>query len=150
MKALPYSSALTCVLYLASPCFSAAGDAVNMIHVDVAGLRNDRGQVLCDLYSSAEAFPGNPERANAHVVAAISQGRASCEFRNVMPGRYAVAVVHDENKNGRLDRLLGMPSEGVGASRDARGHFGPPKFDDAAFDYRGSTLNLSIMMMYLL
>jgi uncharacterized protein (DUF2141 family) len=148
MKALPCLSALTCVLYLASPCFSAAG--ANLIHVDVVGLRNDNGQVLCDLYSSAEAFPGNPERANAHVVAAISQGRASCEFRNVMPGRYAVAVVHDENKNGRLDRLLGMPSEGVGASRDARGHLGPPKFDDAAFDYRGSTLNLSVMMVYLL
>jgi uncharacterized protein (DUF2141 family) len=150
MKALPYLSALAW-LYLASPCLSAArNDAVSMIHVDIAGLRNDKGQVLCDLYSSAEAFPGKPERANAHVVAAISQRRASCEFGNIMPGRYAVAVVHDENKNGRLDRFLGMPSEGVAASRDARGHLGPPKFDDAAFDYRGSTINLSVMMMYLL
>jgi uncharacterized protein (DUF2141 family) len=151
MKALQCLSALACGLYLASPWSSAArGDAASMIHADIAGLRNDKGQVLCDLYSSAGAFPGKPEDANARVIAAISQGRAFCEFRNLLPGRYAISVVHDENKNGRLDRLLGMPREGVGASRDARGHLGPPKFDDAAFDYRGSTLNLSITMVYLL
>ena len=139
------------LLCMAALCFAAQGnDTSHAIHVDITGLRNDKGQVLCDLFSSAEAFPAKPERANAHVVAAISQGRASCDFRNLPPGRYAISVVHDENRNGRLDRFLGIPSEGVGTSRDARGHLGPPRFDDAAFDYAGGTLNLSVTMVYLL
>jgi uncharacterized protein (DUF2141 family) len=148
MRAL---GALAGLLCLGAPSFAAqSNEAAGMIHVDVAGLRNDKGEVLCDLFSSAEAFPGKPERAIARVVTAIKQGRASCDFRNLMPGRYAIAVVHDENGNGRLDRVLGLPSEGVGASHDARGRFGPPKFDDAAFDYRGSSLNLTVTTVYLL
>jgi uncharacterized protein (DUF2141 family) len=51
------------------------------------------------------------------------------------PGRYAVSAYHDANQNGKLDRnLVGLPTEGYGFSRDARIRFGPPSFDDAAFD----------------
>jgi len=57
--------------------------------------------------------------------------------------------VHDENLHGRLDRVMGMPKEGVGASRNARGHFGPPAFDDAAFDYKGGAINLAVSVVYL-
>ena len=33
-------------------------------------------------------------------------------FEGVTPGRYAVAVLHDANANGRLDtNVLGMPQE---------------------------------------
>jgi len=136
---------------LALVAIPARADGVaGTIHVDITGFRNDNGQVLCDLYSSPEAFPGSPEHADAHTVASIAQGRAACEFHNVTPGRYAIGVVHDENKNGKLDRILGMPSEGVGTSRDAGGHMGPPKFDDAAFQYQGGALNLSVKIVYLL
>ena len=131
-----------------SPIRAESGSGV--IRVDVAGLRNDRGQVLCDLFSSAEAFPAHPERANAHVVATITQRKAVCEFHDVSPGRYAITVVHDENMNGKLDRVLGIPSEGVGTSLDARGHFGPPKFEDAVFTFSGGEMNLTVTIAYLL
>jgi len=86
---------------LALVAIPARADGVaGTIHVDITGFRNDNGQVLCDLYSSPEAFPGSPEHADAHTVASIAQGRAACEFHNVTPGRYAIGVVHDENKNG--------------------------------------------------
>jgi uncharacterized protein (DUF2141 family) len=42
-----------------------------------------------------------------------------------------------------------MPKEGVGASNDAKGHMGPPKFDAAAFAYSGGRLELKIKMVYL-
>ena len=59
-------------------------------------------------------------------------------MRDVAPGDYAVSVFHDENSNGKLDRnFMGMPKEGVGKSNDAAGHFGPPKYDDARFSYKG-------------
>jgi uncharacterized protein (DUF2141 family) len=127
-----------------------AGGAANLIQVDVTGLRNDKGQVLCDLFSSPVAFPGKSEGAIAHVVSKITNNSAVCEFSGVAPGRYAVAVVHDENANGKLDRIMGVPSEGVGTSRDARGHFGPPKFEDAAFQYEGGALTMTVKIAYLL
>jgi uncharacterized protein (DUF2141 family) len=143
-------SLATCALLALAIEPSLAQSATGTIHADITGFRNDNGQVLCDLFSSADAFPGRPQQAAAHTISTITHGRASCEFRDVSPGRYAIAIVHDENMNGKLDRILGMPSEGVGTSRDARGHFGPPKFEDAAFAFSGGEMNLTIAMTYLL
>ena len=58
---------------------------------------------------------------------------------------------HDENSNGKLDRnFVGMPKEGVGASNDAKGSFGPPKFADARFSYKGGPQEPMIHLRYLL
>jgi len=131
--------------------FSAsAADSPGRLEIEIVGLRNDRGHVLCDLFASASAFPTKPEQALMRVQASIVNKRAHCTFAGIEPGRYAISTIHDENQNGVLDRIMGLPSEGVGASRDARGHFGPPKFDDAAFSYFGGTLNMTVTVRYLL
>ena len=61
-----------------------------------------------------------------------------------------MSVFHDENCNGKLDtKFMGIPREGVGASNDARGHMGPPKFDAAAFQFSGGRADLKITINYL-
>lgn len=126
----------------------APGD--NVIHVYISGLRSDKGQMLCALFSSAEAFPTQADKAVARLTAKISERQANCDFVGVGPGTYAVSVVHDENSNGKLDRnFIGIPREGVGASNDAKGHMGPPRFSAASFPYRGGRLDLKIHVNYL-
>jgi uncharacterized protein (DUF2141 family) len=122
----------------------------NLIHVEVSGLRNDKGQVLCSLFSSATDFPKRAERAAAHTQSDILHGHAVCEFTGIAPGTYAISVFHDENSNGKLDtNFMGIPREGVGASNNAKGHFGPPKFDVAAFRFSGGRVDLKITINYL-
>jgi len=122
----------------------------NMIRVDINGLRNDRGQVLCALFSSAADFPKKTDKALAHARSTIREGHATCEFQSVSPGIYAVSVFHDENSNGKLDtNFMGIPREGVGASNNAKGHFGPPRFSAAAFQYSEGPRTLQISMKYL-
>ena len=122
----------------------------DLIHVEIAGLRNDKGQVLCALFLSPGDFPKKTDKAVSHRTSIISNRHAVCEFLAVTPGTYAVSVVHDENSNGRLDtNFMGIPREGVGASNDAKGHFGPPKFDAAAFRFPGGRLELKITINYL-
>ncbi len=139
------------VLFLLT-AFLAHGQSLqtNIVNVDVVGLRNDKGQVFCALYSSRDGFPKNSEKAVARVSSAISGKQAVCEFSDIAPGTYAVSVFHDENSNGKLDtNFMGIPREGVGASNGAKGHFGPPKFDAAAFHLSGGHLDLKITITYL-
>ena len=120
------------------------------IRVEIAGLRSDKGQIMCALYSSSDGFPKNSEKAIAHVNSAISGKQAVCEFSGIASGTYAVSVFHDENSNGKLDtNFMGIPREGVGASNGARGHLGPPKFDAAAFHFSGGHADLKITINYL-
>ena len=122
----------------------------NVIHVEIGGLRNDKGKVMCALFSSAGDFPKRADKAVMRSSARIADGHAVCEFSGIATGTYAVSVIHDENSNGRLDtNFIGIPREGVGASNNAKGHFGPPKFDAASFRYSGGRLDLKITIDYL-
>jgi len=129
-----------------APAHAAEGT----IHVEISGLRSDKGQMLCALFASADAFPKKADKAVARLTAKIADRQAVCDFTGVAPGTYAVSVVHDENSNGKLDtNFIGMPREGVGASNDAKGHMGPPKFSAASFRYEGGRLELKIHVNYL-
>lgn len=136
------------LLVLASAAVAEAG--CPGIHVDILGIRNDRGVVACALFESADGFPADYlRRATSIVVARVRDTQTRCDFPAVTPGTYALAVVHDENMNGRLDRnRLGIPEEGYGFSNDARGFLGAPSFPAAGFRYDGSRLELSISLEY--
>jgi uncharacterized protein (DUF2141 family) len=128
----------------------AAPPQGGVIHVDIVGLRNNKGQVFCALYASAEGFPKDGQKAIRRDTSSVTEGKAACEFPGIERGTYAVSVFHDENSNGKLDtNFLGIPREGVGASNDARGHMGPPKFNAAQFQFPGGRLNLKITINYL-
>lgn len=115
-------------------------------------LRNDRGLVRACLTAVAEKFPdcSDPKRAWQAVSPATSS--VTLRFRAVPPGLYAVALLHDENGNGKADRAAMMiPKEGFGFSRDAKVRFGPPRFRDAAFPLAaGEHAKLVIRMRYML
>jgi uncharacterized protein (DUF2141 family) len=99
--------------------------------------RNDRGKVFCALWRGPQGYPTQRRHAVGQTrVRSIVNRRADCVFEDVSPGEYAVAAFHDENANNDLDRgLFGIPTEGTGASNDARGFMGPPRYDDARFQY---------------
>jgi uncharacterized protein (DUF2141 family) len=120
------------------------------IRVEMLGLRSDSGTVYVTLYAApGEGFPGDADKAVGSAHAKIAKGRAYCEMSGFAPGVYAVAMIHDENDNHKLDtNWLGIPTEGYGASRDAKARFGPPSFKDAAFTYSGGSVRIPIHVRY--
>jgi uncharacterized protein (DUF2141 family) len=67
--------------------------------------------------------------------APAQQGETTVLVKGVPAGTWAVLAYQDENSNDQLDRnLIGIPKEPYGFSRDARGKFGPPGFEDAAIE----------------
>ena len=143
---------VTIGIFLLAPSLLAQSGVAreNVLRVKIDGLRNARGQVVCALFSSARDFPKKAEKAVAHATSEIAHGQATCEFQSIAFGTYAVSVFHDENSNGKLDtNFIGIPREGVGASNNAKGRLGPPKFAAAAFQYSGGLMSLKITMIYL-
>src|SRR4051812_10912003 len=115
----------------------AAAQSGNDISVVVDGLRNDKGLVRCGLYASAIGFR-EPGKELKGVAAPIAGGKATCAFNDMTPGSYAIAVFHAENSETQIETgMFGKPKQGYGFSRDAKGSFGPPSFDAAAYKYAG-------------
>ena len=120
------------------------------ITVDVRNLRNQDGAVLGLLFDSKAGFPGDPSKARAKArTSALANGAATLSFPDVPAGTYAIAVIHDENGNNELDtNFIGMPKEGVGASNEAQGSMGPPRWKDAKFEVGGPSTT-AVLMQYL-
>src|SRR5690606_21055507 len=99
------------------------------IQVEVSGLKNNTGEVLISLYDNENFFPTDADNAVSKHRAKIVNGTASVVITDLKFGRYAAAVMHDENKNEKLDvNGAGIPTEGFGFSNNAKGSFGPPSF----------------------
>ncbi|MEM6927141.1 MAG: DUF2141 domain-containing protein, partial [Myxococcota bacterium] len=101
------------------------------------------GKVGCAVFRTAEGFPSDGKRAVAVAEVEASKavdGAITCRFPDVQGGTVAVSVRHDVDGNGKLDtNLVGMPKEPFGFSRDAKLRtFGPPRFEDASVDARGT------------
>lgn len=111
---------------------STAGPAPDAELSVVLSPRNQRGALACALYASPRGFPGEIRFAQARERKRIPRSGANCTFAGLPPGTYAVAVVHDENGNGKLDtNFLGMPTEGWGATNNVKPLMSAPSFADS-------------------
>jgi len=118
------------------------------IHVTILNLHSDKGKVFVNLYASEDGFPKDPSKAFKKMTRTISAHKCVLVFDNVPLGVYALACYHDENDNNELDKnFLGIPSEGVGASNNVKGTFGPPSFKDAQFPVN-ENINQNITVEY--
>jgi len=119
------------------------------VTVDLAGLRSHKGLVQACLTADPKSFPDCQHDPHAFRQTVPAQA-STLQFRQVLPGRYAIALFHDENANGRLDKVLMVPTEGFGFSRDAPVRFGPPRFAAAAFALGERQMATTIRLRYIL
>jgi len=118
--------------------------------VELANFRNNRGKVCVSLFNQKDAFPKSTEKAVRISYATIIGFKSFVFFENLPAGEYAVSALHDENDNKKMDtNILGIPKEGVGASNDAKGHLGPPRYQDAKFIFNGSKQTIHIDITYI-
>lgn len=122
------------------------------ITISVTNLRNADGVVRACMTGAEQSFPKCRGVKGAHAAKMDArEGTITMTFTGVKPGRYAIALLHDENSNGKADRALGMmPKEGFGFSRDAPVRMGPPSFSDAVFEMNGDDRLMAIKMRYML
>lgn len=118
------------------------------ITATVGKLRNTKGRVQCSLHATGKGFPGGKPMAIASVTK-LGGTAAVCTFAAIPAGTYAIAVLHDQNNNGRLDtNWIGMPVEGYGASNNKLHRFSAPSFNESRFVVGTADVALAIRLKY--
>jgi len=143
MKKTCYSLLLIAALATAGHSTLAQGSNLQVV---VKNIKNAKGEIRVGLFNNEETFLKTP--IDGKIVSA-EEGSVTVVFSNVVPGDYAISVVHDANKNGKLDYTsLGIPKEGVAFGNNAVGAFGPPAFDKAKINLNGQDLTCTLDMKY--
>ncbi|MET0268987.1 MAG: DUF2141 domain-containing protein [Sphingomonas sp.] len=127
-----------------------ATSPIAQLELDIEGLRSAKGAVSVCLTTDPDHYPDcqNDPAARRQKVAA--RALRVIRFADVPSGTYAVALIHDENGNNRLDTTLGVPREGVGFSRNPPLYFGPPRFARARFPVGNAAMAERIRVKYFL
>lgn len=124
-------SALGGLLLLATSSAEAGGETA--LDVPVHTVRSGDGTVFVALYDRPHWL--QPGRFVTATKVRAHKGTVYARFRGVRPGRYGIAVFHDENNNGKVDtNFLGLPKEGFGFSRITP--MRKPSFDETSFELK--------------
>ena len=127
---------------------TAASAPPPSVEVSITGLRNMKGQILVCLTTNPKAFPDCSKDKASVRLAVKATDAGHFKVAAPVPGTYAIAVVHDENSNNKMDVAIFLPKEGFGFSRNPTITVGPPSFKSASFAVTGDTAQ-SIKMKYM-
>jgi uncharacterized protein (DUF2141 family) len=128
-----------------------AAPAAPELEIRIERLRSGRGDLHLCLTRDPAHFPdcgADPAAVKRSLPAAAAA--QPVRLSGLAPGGWALSVLHDENRNGRLDTMLGIPREGFGFSRNPAVRFGPPRFDQVRFDLGPGITRQTVRMQYLL
>jgi len=113
---------------------SMAHAQTGTVNVEISDVNDPKGLMSIGLYAKKEGFADKGKEYNGKEVKVTGQ-TVVYTFKDVPFGIYAIAIIHDTNSNGKLDKnFLGIPQEGYAFSNNVFGVLGlPPSFKDASF-----------------
>lgn len=131
-----------------SPVLRMAGQPP--VEVTVSGIEKPTGTLRISVYREEAGFPTDAEKAWRHYTQPVNSQSVSFLIDDLPPGEYAIAIHHDENNDGEVNtKWYGLPKEGLGVSKNAKGFMGPPDFEDAVFRLGEDGEVLKITLVYL-
>ncbi|WP_353483719.1 DUF2141 domain-containing protein [Haliscomenobacter sp.] len=102
--------------------------------VKVTNVQAYQGSIRMAVYNNEKTFPSEKQNF-CGAMTSLAPGtlpKLTCE--NLPFGQYAVAVYHDLNNNGKMDKnAMGIPTEPYGFSNNVQVKWRQPKWADAAF-----------------
>lgn len=123
-----------------------AGD----LTVNLSGVRNAKGVVHLCLTAQAARFLKCKEDKGAVAMTVPAAGVQQLSLTHVRPRNYALLIVHDENRNGKLDMTMGIPREGFGFSNNPAMKMRAPRFEEVRFAVQPGTQVQAIRLRYVL
>lgn len=142
---------LFCLLYMLQAAVVAQVPQTNgttaKLTLRIEEISSSRGHIRIAVFDKAAGFPAAREEAFRIMSVPAKKGRLQLELEAMPAGKYAIAVLHDQNENGMLDtNLLGYPLEGYGFSNNKLPLFRSPTFNEASFELKHAAQNLLIVL----
>ena len=123
---------------------SATTQAAELI-VNVTGVREHKGMLSLAVYDSAASWDSDGKTIGADRQTP-SADQVTFRFTDLPAGKVAVAAMHDENGNGKLDsNFMGMPTEGYGFSNNPK-VMRKAHFDEAAVELGDTPVTITLKL----
>jgi uncharacterized protein (DUF2141 family) len=134
--------AATLLLFISSGTVFGQNPAIKL---HLKGLRRQEdGILLICLFQSEKGFPEDGSKAYRIFKKSPAE---EISLPDIPPGKYALSLLHDLDKNGKMSyNLIGIPKDGFSSSPNGGPSLKKASFKSAVFDHsnKGSQLHLQV------
>jgi len=119
------------IAMIAAALFAAPFASASDLTVQIEGISDAKGTIVLGLFDAA-TYDGDGAVNGANLK--VEGNAVETVFEDLEPGEYAIKLYHDVNDDGEMNtNPFGMPTEPFAFSNNAKGRFGPAKWDAAKF-----------------
>lgn len=110
-------------------------DTQGRLRLEISNIQTAGGTIWVGVYDDEKHY-FDQQKALIKAVPVSATGRVELEIGALRYGTYAIALFHDVNNNGTLDRnALGVPTEPYAFSQLPRSRWRLPRFDEVQFRF---------------
>ena len=125
------------VMLVCSTAFAQAAAKEYTLTITVEGMDSSEGNLGILIFNGPKGWAESRTDALKDISVPAQQGTQSVKVQ-LPPGKYAVALIHDVNKNHKLDKnWVGMPKEQWGMSNNPHATIKAPPIEKAMFTLDG-------------
>ena len=125
---------LLLVAFSFSKVFAQSSAKCCTLSIVVEGMSSAEGNLGVLVFNNAKGWPEDRQAALRDIAVPAQKGTQVLQVPGLPPGKYAVALIHDLNRNHKLDKnFLGMPKEQWGMSNDPHATIKAPPIEKAMF-----------------
>jgi uncharacterized protein (DUF2141 family) len=118
------------------------------LHIEFDNIRNNKGEISVSIYEDADTWLDEDIKKYSFYKEYVSDGKMTATIDLERPGKYAVAVLDDEDANGKMNHnFIGYPKEGFGFSNNIHVWLSRPKFEECVLDIKNDT-TIQISLQY--
>ena len=115
--------------------------------IKIPNIKKLEGIVEIGIYNDKEGFPDAGKQYKQYFFK-LNSSTSLFELKNIPIGKYAIALYHDQNTDGKCNKnLIGIPKESYGFSQNFKPRFSAPNFEDCAF-YLNSDTTITIKLLH--
>ncbi len=117
------------------------------LKIKLTDLRNNEGNIAIAIHNNETAFIGNDATNAPYTMLINTAGSKTITLHDFPAGKYAISILHDENKDDTLNTTEhGFPTEGYAYSNNV-GKLSIPSFNKASFTHSTDTDTTQIIKM---
>jgi len=125
------------VMLVCSTALAQAPAKEYTLTITVEGMDSSEGNLGILIFNGPKGWAEDRQAALKDLIFPAQQGTQSVKVE-LPPGKYAVALIHDVNKNHKLDKnWIGMPKEQWGMSNNPHATIKAPPIEKAMFTLDG-------------
>ncbi len=113
--------------------------AQHSLSINLEDIRSEEGTLYLAIYQNSDTWLNESATFRQQIITP-RKGTMTLTFSNLPAGTYAVSVLHDLNRDKKLDtNWLGMPAEAYGFSNNPGFMMRAPRFSECSFSVASST-----------